>query len=259
MGPNSRLIYQRTNLKIPTKYFVLAVVLLLSLIYGKTALDDFCPLLFLAELEKYGGFVLAAIVLAGFFISRPACKYICPLGAIAMAFNRISLVRKKTTENCKGCLSCRNDCPMEVDCRESKDCIMCMNCSNCKFNGIKFTLFGRELSKTKFAALYWLTFVVVFAAVFSAGVFAFEPINVKGSGEAGTGTESGIELSGSEVKKMTIQELADYVNVDVNVLITELENALGIQDLTPDTTVQELKDEYGIKPSQVKEVLAKFA
>jgi hypothetical protein len=60
------------------------------------------------------------------------------------------------------------------------------------------------------------------------------------------------------MKKMTVQELADYVNVDVNMLISELENALGIRDITPDTTVQELKDKYGIKPSQVKDVLAKF-
>lgn len=77
-------------------------------------------------------------------ISRFWCRYICPLGAIAGAFNKLSFLTIQLDEKCKGCNYCLEACPMGIDRLESiggsTDCTLCGRCiENCPEKALKFT------------------------------------------------------------------------------------------------------------------------
>jgi len=77
--------------------------------------------------------VLAAILLLSLFISRPFCRYLCPLGAIYGLMNRIALVQLvPEPDNCVHCGKCESVCPMGIDPKtqfHSTECIRCGRCA----------------------------------------------------------------------------------------------------------------------------------
>ncbi len=77
--------------------------------------------------------VLAALLLLSLLISRPFCRYLCPLGAIYGMFNRIALVHLDyASEKCVDCGKCETVCPMGIDPKaqfNSAECIRCGRCS----------------------------------------------------------------------------------------------------------------------------------
>ncbi len=77
--------------------------------------------------------VLAAPLLLSLLISRPFCRYLCPLGAIYGMFNRIALVHLDyASEKCVDCGKCETVCPMGIDPKaqfNSAECIRCGRCS----------------------------------------------------------------------------------------------------------------------------------
>lgn len=78
-------------------------------------------------------FTLIVIVTLSLFISRPFCKYICPLGAIYSLFNRVSIYKMKLDENrCTHCGACSRKCPMNIDVTKDIDGPECIRCNECK-------------------------------------------------------------------------------------------------------------------------------
>lgn len=77
--------------------------------------------------------VLLALLLLGLLISRPFCRYLCPLGAIYGMFNRIALTHLDyEPDKCVNCGKCETVCPMGIDPRKqfnSAECIRCGRCS----------------------------------------------------------------------------------------------------------------------------------
>ena len=77
--------------------------------------------------------VMFALLLLSLLISRPFCRYLCPLGAIYGLFNRIALVHLDYAQNgCVNCGKCETVCPMGIDPRKqfnSAECIRCGRCS----------------------------------------------------------------------------------------------------------------------------------
>ncbi len=80
--------------------------------------------------------LLLAFVLAAVAISRPFCRFACPLGAMYGLANRFSRVRIEVDrDRCTACGLCESKCPMglvpylDVD---STDCIRCQECVVCK-------------------------------------------------------------------------------------------------------------------------------
>ena len=77
--------------------------------------------------------VLLAILLLSLLISRPFCRYLCPLGAIYGMFNRIALVHLRfESDSCVNCGKCETVCPMGIDPKtqfNSAECIRCDRCS----------------------------------------------------------------------------------------------------------------------------------
>lgn len=76
--------------------------------------------------------VLAAILLLSLLISRPFCRYLCPLGAIYGMFNRIALVHLDyASEKCVDCGKCETVCPMGIDPRKQFNSAECIRCGRC--------------------------------------------------------------------------------------------------------------------------------
>ena len=109
-----------------------------------------------------GGFalklsILLSVLILSVFISRPFCKYLCPLGAIYGLCNRVSVVRMKhDAESCVSCGKCAAVCPMGVDPSKkpnSAECIRCTSCvSSCPAGALKLGVCGvgkREEKKKK--------------------------------------------------------------------------------------------------------------
>ncbi len=79
--------------------------------------------------------VTGAVVLAMFFVRRPWCQILCPLGAIFGLFNRISLFAIRFyPARCVDCGKCGAKCDFGVSSRIRADdprCIRCMECVHC--------------------------------------------------------------------------------------------------------------------------------
>lgn len=86
---------------------------------------------------------------AGFLLSRPFCRLICPYGVILAAVSKLSLFKRYiVSSGCKNCLACLKVCPVQAIYLDEKSqrlnisnsaCIQCGKCStSCKHNAIKF-------------------------------------------------------------------------------------------------------------------------
>lgn len=78
-------------------------------------------------------FVLVIILLASVFLSRPFCRYLCPLGAFYGLFNRFSFYRMSLDRaRCVGCGKCEAVCPMAVEVTKDIDSPECIRCGECR-------------------------------------------------------------------------------------------------------------------------------
>ena len=76
--------------------------------------------------------VLLALLLLSLLISRPFCRYLCPLGAIFGLFNRISLTRLAfEPKTCVSCGRCETVCAMGIDPKTRFDSAECIRCGRC--------------------------------------------------------------------------------------------------------------------------------
>ncbi len=78
-------------------------------------------------------FTLVLTIISALVVSRFWCRYLCPLGAIAGAFNKVGILTIQCDkEKCKKCKSCLYVCPMGITTTEdvgtSTDCILCGRC-----------------------------------------------------------------------------------------------------------------------------------
>jgi len=144
------------------KYVMLLVVLASAWIALDTVFCKFCPSgsLFAAipfhllnlGFTEIGVFfyvhmlTLAATVLMAVLISRFWCRYLCPLGAIEGAFNRISLLNiRRNRKKCTECGGCLHVCSMGItrveDIGRSSDCILCGRCvESCPEKALEFIM-----------------------------------------------------------------------------------------------------------------------
>ena len=144
------------------KYVILVLALALAWFVLDTVFCKYCPSgsLFAAVPFRilhpdFGGFgtyfyvhifTLTLTVVLALVISRFWCRYLCPMGAIAGAFNKVSLISLSLDkERCKKCLVCLEDCVMGItkleDIGTSSDCILCGRCVEaCPEKALRFTI-----------------------------------------------------------------------------------------------------------------------
>lgn len=90
-------------------------------------------------------FTLALVIILALIISRFWCRYLCPLGAIVGAFNKLSfLTIRLDDEKCKKCALCLEACTMGINeingIGNSTDCTLCGICvEECLEKALKFT------------------------------------------------------------------------------------------------------------------------
>ena len=148
--------------------YVLALVLVISLPLIYSGVPYFCkyvcpagtlfgaiPLLSLDQLlsDQIGplfwwkAIVLLVLLLVSLLLSRPFCRYLCPLGGFYGLFNRIAVIRiEKEEETCVSCDRCASVCAMGIDPKKefnSVECIRCGRCADCcPTASIHLTAFG---------------------------------------------------------------------------------------------------------------------
>lgn len=76
--------------------------------------------------------ILIVTIILSILIYRPFCKYICPLGAIYAAFNKISLHRLTIdADKCTHCGLCSKTCKMGVEPHLNPKDMECIHCGDC--------------------------------------------------------------------------------------------------------------------------------
>lgn len=77
--------------------------------------------------------LLAAVLIWSMFLSRPFCRYLCPLGAFYSLFNKCGLYRMRVDETkCVDCKKCQQVCPMGVEVTKNINSLECIRCGKCR-------------------------------------------------------------------------------------------------------------------------------
>jgi len=79
--------------------------------------------------------ILALFLIAIFFMRRPWCRLLCPLGAIFTLFNRFSaFFLHFDTEECTHCERCHKLCKFGIEPEKAPNdlrCVRCLECTRC--------------------------------------------------------------------------------------------------------------------------------
>jgi ferredoxin-type protein NapH len=138
------------------KYLIFIAIAYLTWRNGQNFWNNYDPAqtLFTFRGSLQAGLILAGILLLSTFISRPFCKYLCPLGAILAVISKIAPFKMRAdAAKCLVCGKCVDgQCPMEaisafnvgVDLPEvsSLECIKCYRCQKeCRQTALRVTGF----------------------------------------------------------------------------------------------------------------------
>jgi len=85
-------------------------------------------------------FILSIVLLGSVFISRPFCRFLCPLGAIYSFFNPYAVFGVSVDEEkCTKCAACTRSCKFDVHYINDRECIRCGECRKvCPSNAISY-------------------------------------------------------------------------------------------------------------------------
>lgn len=112
------------------KYVLLILVVVVNLFgYSSTSMDE-------ANTYNAGKAIWWAVfALLCIVISRPVCKYLCPVGLILGWSNLLPFSKYKVNQNsCTQCGVCLEVCPMDIEPYKSPNHIECIRCGKCKKN-----------------------------------------------------------------------------------------------------------------------------
>ncbi|DAB39922.1 MAG TPA: hypothetical protein CFH81_06795 [Sulfurovum sp. UBA12169] len=131
----------------------------------------------------FAGMTAVAFVVYYMYKDMSYCKYICPIGTMCRAYDKLSFTKLETyTESCKECTTfeCASSCPYHLKPfsfaakNHTDDCTLCMECANA-CEAVKFTLTKpAHILEKKFKALnaeVW-AFILILAAIPVSMTFA---------------------------------------------------------------------------------------
>ena len=199
--------------------------------------------------------VLGAVLFLSLFISRPWCRWLCPMGALQGLFQKVAPWSvKRNDEACIGCRACDKACPFNIAVSE-KDrindsrCNRCLSCvAACPINGaLDIRGAGNRYKRKVFRpASAAILSVILFALPWSAGAFyryhtrtepAFEPsVNLSGAGY-GSPSEAVESLSGGS----GLKETAKFLGLNEIEILTLLSLP---PDYSADTKLRDIEEDY---------------
>jgi len=132
------------------KFVVLAAFLFVS---WKAGQNIYCGIDPFKSLFNFSGapvsfYILSSLLLFSVFLSRPFCRYFCPLGAVLSLISKFSIFKIRISEtSCISCKACtKNICPSgaitftnkkTTPAIDKKECIQCGKCTDtCKVRAI---------------------------------------------------------------------------------------------------------------------------
>ncbi|MDP8210130.1 MAG: 4Fe-4S binding protein [Candidatus Stygibacter australis] len=128
------------------KYLILLATAILAWLGLSYIYMKFCPVVSIAHIQNVriaGVLSLGVITIAGFFIERFWCNYLCPYAALLNITQWIGkilhLPRNKvwwSKDCCVDCMLCDDYCPMRIKVQKSEkvndvECIYCHRCELC--------------------------------------------------------------------------------------------------------------------------------
>ncbi|WP_200414962.1 nitrous oxide reductase accessory protein NosL [Arcobacter sp. FWKO B] len=109
----------------------------------------------LATAGMFGGMTAIAFLFYYLYKDMSYCKYICPIGSMCRAYDKLSFTKLETyTDTCKDCrtFECAKACPYDLKPftfakkNSMDDCTLCMECANsCEAVKFKFTKPSQKL------------------------------------------------------------------------------------------------------------------
>jgi ferredoxin-type protein NapH len=98
--------------------------------------------------------ILIVFLIAIFFIKRPWCRVLCPLGAIFSLFNRVSaFFLRFDAEACTHCERCHKLCEYGIEPEKTPNdlrCIRCLECTKCSPDALTLgSVFERAPSRNE--------------------------------------------------------------------------------------------------------------
>jgi len=205
----------------------------------------------------WGVIILFASLAGGFFLDRPFCRYLCPMGAFLALPAKAGLVRvRRNAETCIDCGACDEACPaaLPVSSREqvlSAECLACGECVQaCPVSDtLSFALPGKKARSLPAGAVLLGT-VLIFAAV----------VGITTAGRSfvwktPTGLEPRVErlLWGPQRigEDNTLYEVVQIYRIPPDLLAAEFGLADSDQFYVP-------LSEAGIDPSRVEELVSRL-
>lgn len=96
--------------------------------------------------------ILIVFIIAIFFMKRPWCRVLCPLGAIFSLFNRISaFFLQFDADKCTHCEKCHKLCEYGIEPEKTPNdlnCIRCLECTKCSPDALNLgSIFEQSKSK----------------------------------------------------------------------------------------------------------------
>jgi len=124
----------------------------------------------------FGVLTLFSFVLYYLYKDMSYCKYICPIGTLTRAYDKLSFTKLETyTDQCKECRSfeCADACPYALKPftfakkNQSDDCTLCMECAHaCEAVKFSFTKPAQQLGeKLKILPAEVWTYILIFASI----------------------------------------------------------------------------------------------
>ncbi|MDD3499732.1 MAG: 4Fe-4S binding protein [Sulfurovum sp.] len=124
----------------------------------------------------FGAMTLFAFILYYIYKDMSYCKYICPIGTLTRAYDKLSFTKLETyTDACKDCrtFECAAACQYNLKPftfakkNQTDDCTLCMDCAaSCEAVKFKITKPAEQLSsKLKILSAEVWTYILIFASI----------------------------------------------------------------------------------------------
>ena len=158
------------------KYFILIIVLVLSILGAGNLISPFSP--WLAYLNIFAGFnlqfgsiILLIIMILSLFIKRIFCRCFCPFGAFQSLLYAVGPLKINKGKNCNGCSHCLKNCPVGIENSDdiiiSPECVNCLECTETacvkESNGFSINFAGRSINNKKYILISMCIFIGIYA------------------------------------------------------------------------------------------------